>query len=311
MERFFQTPGQARKTAAIVGPHPDDPEFTLAALARYLVTIGWRVCNLLLYAGHRCPGLKMFDLSPQDKGRIRLGEAQAAAGWTGAEVKWLNLDAYERPLYAPTPDDVELFTDTLGELIPGVVFVPSWQDPHVAHQAARHLLSVCLPRLAFHDVEIVTYPSAWTPLGGNTWPTHYFAYGHALADIKRAAIRAHQSQLAATNFLELAESDARAWALRLPELISHHQEAGIFDDVVGCEVFHWEVISSRHAVPDPVHTALARLAVAPHLATRSVRPANGATQPAAGNRHQGFQGNGHSAARDQAHVCRQRRGSGH
>lgn len=248
---------------AIIAPHPDDAEIAVGALTRRLTDAGIPVHVLSVYPGYRFA--RPSKLSKDRNAAIRRAEAMAAAAWTGATLHWLDLaDAYERPNYANSAQDVQRMAETMIRSSIRIVFVPPFFDQHPAHQAARELTALALEEIGASHVRIVTWDSPWNPLGGDTPPTHFFAYDRELAKAKARAIRSHQSQVVGTDYVRLSRSHDHAWAIRIPELVSGHKTTGIGSTgmMVGAEVFRLEELDPAHACGpsvDPVQMALGAL----------------------------------------------------
>lgn len=183
-------------TVLAVGAHPDDLELLCGGtLARYAAE-GHRVVMCHLSAGDRGSYVHTSD----EIAAIRLGEAATAAGIIGAEHRSLGLSDAE--IDSRDREQRTAVIELVRDVGPDVVLTHSPDDYMGDHNETSRLVFECtfhatLPLLetaspAHGHVPALYYMDTVTGLG--FVPTEYVDIS-AVIDTKRAALRAHASQL--------------------------------------------------------------------------------------------------------------------
>ncbi len=172
----------------VLSPHPDDDVLGCGGTLIRHIQQGHQVAILYL-----CQGDKgIAGLRPAKAAIIRKKEAVLAAQALGIAERHLHFLAQPDDGLYVSPQTVLYLKGLLDALRPDLIYLPSFVDNHPDHFQTNLLLKAALTR----PVLLSAY-EVWTPLVPNR-----------IVDIsgeieqKRDAIRAHQSQLQALDYLE-------------------------------------------------------------------------------------------------------------
>ena len=200
----------------VLSPHPDDDVFGCGGTIIRHLAQGHEVFVCYLTDGSGgIPGKKA-----QEVAAIRQQEATEAAGILGVLPANLHfMGAPDGHLQANT-ETVRQLADLLGHIRPDLIYLPSFTDNHTDHFQTNLLLKAVLKKPVMLSVYEI-----WTPFVPNR-----------LVDIsewidqKTAAMRAHQSQLAALRYDEAILGLNSYRALMYPKKRMRYAEAFLFVD---------------------------------------------------------------------------------
>jgi LmbE family N-acetylglucosaminyl deacetylase len=177
-----------------IGAHPDDLELlcggTLALYARQ----GHDVTMAVLTNGN----LGHPEVEPEEMGRVRRAEFEAAAALIGADTIWMGVD--DELSVADLETRLKM-VDVLRRANPDVILTHNPDDYHVDHRVAGQLAFEAAPLACVYNLK-TKYPSIskqaliyyFDTLGAvNFLPTEYVDISETV-DIKKRMIRCHTSQ---------------------------------------------------------------------------------------------------------------------
>ncbi len=182
-----------------VCPHPDDEAIGCGGTLRRHVVAGDVVDAVFLTSGEQGG----HDLPPEEAGPLRESEARRAAailGLSGIEF-WRYPDAHLRsslPL-------VEQLVLRLEALAPDVVYVTHSREMHADHRAAARAVGYAARKMTSSKRPDVLMSEVWTPIQQLDEIVDISPF----IEVKIAAIRAYQGQVAVMRFDEAARGLAR------------------------------------------------------------------------------------------------------
>jgi LmbE family N-acetylglucosaminyl deacetylase len=254
--------GRPVKSVAVFAPHADDAELAMASLMRWFADRGVHVSVILVWPGHRCPGLSGLSLTDHEKAQLRELEQAAACLVTRSVMVPMQLAGGYSAGYDCPSEECDRIVQILAEREPDVLFVGPLYDCE-SHVAVRTLVGRALSDGSIRGCEIVTWESTWNPLGGNTPANLFFPYGPDLGKVKALALNQFASQMGQIPYAEKAAHHDYDTLLRVWELAAGHHAVLAPDHwlraKVGCECFRWEQYDPALAETDPIHAALGRL----------------------------------------------------
>ncbi len=215
------------KTVLSIQAHPDDAEFTCAGTLALLHDRGWRVHIATMTPGD-CGSA---ELSPEEIGRIRRGEAAAAAELLDGNYHCLECkDVF---IMYDTPTLLRV-VDLLRRVKPDLVFAPSPRDYFVDHENTSRLVWTGCFSCGMPNVKTGDTPPHHTPhlyyvdamegkdiLGEVIRPAIYVDIGGKI-DLKQEMLRKHDSQ--------------RSWLLRHHGMDKYTEMMRTFAAARGAEV---------------------------------------------------------------------------
>lgn len=177
-----------RPTVLAAGAHPDDIELGCGATLAAHADAGDRVVMLVMTDGERGPGATREQ---------RRAEQRRAAAVIGAELRWGSFADGRVPDGFEAVGAVE---SVVAEIAPDIVYTHAPDDSHQDHRAVSRAVESAarrVPRLLFYESPTAL---AFTPT--------VFVDVTATAHRKLAALRAHASQVAASDRVDLPAVEA-------------------------------------------------------------------------------------------------------
>lgn len=209
------------KRVLVISPHPDDESIGCGGTVRKHFDEGAAVRAVFLTSGEK-GGHGQEERATAD---VREAEARAAAAILGIEsVEFLRLP--DGALQA-SRSAVQRLKQLLVAWPPDCIYLPHGRETHPDHRAAVRLLRRALDGIQDYAPRILMY-EIWTPMQQIDEIVDISPY----IEIKRAAIRAHQSQCAVMDF------DDAALALNRYRGEMHSWPGGdyaeVFSELVNC-----------------------------------------------------------------------------
>lgn len=169
----------------VIAPHPDDESIGCGGTICVHSDRGDRVHTVFLSSGERgIPGV-----APEEAGRIREGEARAAAQVLRvSDVEFLRCP--DGRVGGHVVEAAAVLAPIVERVAPELIYLPHAGDAHPDHQAALPIVRMAVAACGAVGVTLLTY-EIWTPL------TSYYHVENvtAVMDRKLSAIRCHASQL--------------------------------------------------------------------------------------------------------------------
>lgn len=200
----------------VVAPHPDDETIATGLLLQQVRAVGGEVQILLLTAGDNNPWpqrwleRRLLIRAPDRQRWGRRRHAEVLQALKVLDVPWQSLHTLDLPdmgitdcLLRPGSAAVDAVAAVIGQFRPTLIAAPALTDLHPDHGAAHVLVRQALSRQR-HPPPVLTYL-----VHGRTLGVSSVEIGGSIEQRsnKRAALMAHQSQLALSGrrMLRLAE----------------------------------------------------------------------------------------------------------
>ncbi|MGA2666771.1 MAG: PIG-L family deacetylase [Patescibacteria group bacterium] len=157
----------------VLSPHPDDEAFGMGGTVKKMTVAGKHVAVAFLTDGSRgipernAQGTIIENIKPDKKLiKARKDEGLRSCEILGVQqsIFWGNRDSK----LAASISAIKALEDLIRQLKPGIIFVPSFLDPHSDHRAANEILINAAVGLSSveRNFEIWSY-EIWTPIFAN------------------------------------------------------------------------------------------------------------------------------------------------